>query len=365
MHLFHVFILVVVLMSPLWKVCHNTLQVFNTIFACLYIIIAKVFCLSSWVFISAFTTKPKTRIISKNLCCLSHKTFFFRNLILEFWTILVTPLDSPLVVVVDTWEQPLWWDIVFRLSNIIETRIVHDRNGVPVFLNPSLIAEFLNRCSMTCTHIMTQTESMTYLVWANKTDELSHKFVIEFHALSTFVEWTTLCHIPFGEQVHNIVIPAYMTLNNLTRTWVDDMWTVGILYFCRQIAKYAITSIINTHVLVVLWPFLTNDGILETCSLKGYVPVVDTLNEIRNPFLWSCWVDIIYNLLLRFYELTLSVCFLVFWYKTIASSNLFTLCSVLIIVEIGDICGEISHTLVPQTLTHRFFRKKYHRGIQT
>ena len=58
---------------------------------------------------------------------------------------LVAVFNSPLVVVVDPGIKSGLADIVLRLSDIVETGIVHDTDRVTVLLDPLLVTEFRDR----------------------------------------------------------------------------------------------------------------------------------------------------------------------------------------------------------------------------
>ena len=76
---------------------------------------------------------------------------------------------------------------------------------------------------------MTQTQRVAYLMTTDKTNQLAHQLLIKLHGLCTLVNGTTLYHIPFCKQIHHVVVPADMCLDNLARAWVNDAWTIGIL----------------------------------------------------------------------------------------------------------------------------------------
>ena len=157
-HLYEVVILVVFFLGPLGQVLHDTLQVLDTIFRGFHVVVAQVLCLGTWVFITTFTTKPQTRVAFQNIRGLGHEFFLLLVFILELRAPLITPLDSPFVVVVDTRKQTFGRDVVLGLCHIIETGIVHDAGRVAIFLDPCLVAQLLNGCSKRSTHVVTQTQ---------------------------------------------------------------------------------------------------------------------------------------------------------------------------------------------------------------
>src|SRR3712207_6902850 len=97
-------------------------------------------------------------------------------LVLELRTVLITPLDGPFVVVIDTGEQSLLADSILGLSHIIEAGVVHDTGRMAVGFHPCLVAELLNGRGPTCAHVVTKAQSVTYLVRSEEhTSELQSR----------------------------------------------------------------------------------------------------------------------------------------------------------------------------------------------
>ncbi len=225
-----ILILTVGLCRPLFDVLHHALQILQTVFVGFHLIVAQVLGLTAGVLGTSFVTAPpQTAVAFQHLRHFCPQGLLLLGGVLELRTVLITPLDGPLVVVVDTGEETFLTDLVLRLGHVVETGIVHDARRVTVFLYPGLVAQFLHRCGLRGNHIMAQTEGVAYLMTADKADQLSHQLVGEIHRLCFLVERAALCHIPFLHQVHHIVIPADMGLDDLTAAGVDDAWSVGIL----------------------------------------------------------------------------------------------------------------------------------------
>ena len=108
-----------------------------------------------------------------------------------------------------------------------------------------------------------------------------------------------------------------MCLDDLTRTGVDNMGTIGILNLGRQIAQARVAGILHADVGVILGQHLGYDSVLEAGGLESHVPVVDTLNEIGNPLLRCGGVDVIDNLLLGLGQFTTQILLLILWHQTI------------------------------------------------
>ena len=271
--------------------------------------------------------------------------------ILEFRTILVAPFDGPLVVDIDAWEQSALRHAVLWLSHIVEAGIVHDAHRVAVGLHPLLVAELLHGCGTAGDHVVAQAQHVSDLMGRDKADELAHELVGQLHGLRTLVEWSALGDIPFAHQVHHVVIPADMALDDLAAAWIHNARTVGVLGLGRQIAQETILRIVGTDV-AVLGHFAGYDGVFETGSLKGSVPVVDAGDEIGDPFLRRCRIDVVDDLFFRFHELALLIGLRVLRLQTIAVDDGVALGGSTV-GEAGLTRLEEAHTLVGDTWLHR------------
>ena len=152
---------------------------------------------------------------------------------------------------------------------------------------------------------------MTHLMTRHKAHKFAHKFVVHVHRLCPFVERSTLCQIPFCQQIHHIMVPTDVTFDDFSTARVDDSRSISILNLCRKVTKYVETSIIHTHLWVV-WPVTSLYCMLETSGLKGCIPVFYTLLKIRNPLLRCGRINVEDNGFDRFCELSFGVSTLVF-----------------------------------------------------
>ena len=144
---------------------HHPLQIFHTVIAGFHAIVTEVLRLTSRILSSTFTpTIPQTRIIAQHLSNLFTELFFLFERIVELRAILITPFNSPLVVIVDTWEESLLADTVFWLCYVVETSIVHDTGSMTILFYPSLVTQFFYWCSKTGTHVMAKTQGVTHLM---------------------------------------------------------------------------------------------------------------------------------------------------------------------------------------------------------
>ena len=100
------------------------------------------------------------------------------------------------------------------------------------------------------------------------------------------------------------MIPADVSLDDFTAAWVDDTRAIGILRLARQVAQHVETCIVQRDGWVVRRPVLRHDGILETSSFEGFVPVLDSHFQVFHPLLGCRRVNIEHNRFLRFHQPT-------------------------------------------------------------
>ena len=317
-----------------------------------------------WVFVGAFSAEPKSGIFGQNSGGFVHQLVFLRKLIFKLWAILVAPFDGPFVVIVYARKQSALADVVFGLGHIVKSCIVHDGCRVAMFLYPCLVAQLFNRRCIACAHVMAQSEGVTNLVRRDETYQFAHQPVVEVHRASTFVERSALCHVPFGEQIHHVMEPTDVTFDDFTAAWVFYMWAVSILGLRGKIAQHVETGIVKTHRGVVGGPLLALNGILKACRLEGNIPVVDSFNKVRHPFLGRCGVDIKHDWLDGFYQFTALIAFYVFGNEPETRDKLFALALVLLVREDGVGIGKETNAVVPNALAHGYFGQFNDRCVE-
>ena len=188
----------------------------------------------------------------------------------------------------------------------VEAGIVHDARRVAVGLHPLLVAKLFHGCGAAGDHVVAQAQRVTYLMGRDEADKLAHEFVRQLHGLGALVERSALGDIPFAYQVHHVVVPADVALDDLAAARVNDARAVGVLGLGRQIAQETVLRVIRTDVTAFGY-FPGCDGVFETGSLKGGVSVVDAGDEIGYPFLRCGRVDVVDDLLFRFHGFPLFI----------------------------------------------------------
>ena len=279
----------------------------------------------------------------------------------------VAPLDGPLVVVVDAGEDAGTAYAVLRLCHIVEARIVHDAGGVAVFLDKSAGAEAVNGHGAGCAEIVAKAESMTHLMGRDKADEFAHQFGVIIHFLGGLVNVAGLYHVPVVNEFHHVMIPANMAFNDFAGAGVVYLGAVGIFNGRGQVADAGVACIFHRHGAVVLRPFLTHDGILETGFLESLLPIVDSLDEIGAPLFRGGGINVINNGLLRFYQLAAPHLFhigTVFRLQTPTGDETLGLDALLKVGEEGEVVREVAHAGVEQAAHHGHLGQKDEGDVQ-
>ena len=108
------------------------------------------------------------------------------------------------------------------------------------------------------------------------------------------------------------------------------------------------------------------DGVLPAGLLKGFLPVVNTGNEVLAPLLGGSRVNVIDNGLDGLYQLSplLLLYILGTGFQAPAGDEANALHSLLVVGEHAVAIGEVTDARIKVTLLHGRLRKKDHRGIE-
>ena len=187
--------------------------------------------------------------------------------------------------------------------------------------------------------------------------QLSHEFLAEVHGSCGFVYAACLYHVPVMYQTHHIVIPADVAFQYLSRTWIMHVGSIGILDGACQITYAAVPCIFHAHGGIVLGPFLSYDGILESCFLKGLLPVIDTLYQILAPLFRSGRVYVVYYRLHGFHQFAPSHLLHILgpWFQSPSCDEFLAFHSLLLISETGIAVSKEAYSRVVIALHHGLF----------
>ena len=148
------------------------------------------------VVVVAFSAKP----VSLALCQLCNgklvelEAFFF--LALRIGEIAVTPIDGPLVIVVDTRKDSGFTNVILGLGYVVEAGIVHNGRRMTVFFDPRLVAQTVDGRCPRCPLVVSESEGMANLVRTYKAYELPHQLIIKLRLAGTGVNHACLSLVP-------------------------------------------------------------------------------------------------------------------------------------------------------------------------
>ena len=69
---------------------------------------------------------------------------------------------------------------------------------------------------------MGKSQRVAYFVGSHRSDKFAHQFIIEMHLLCAWITWTALDKIPIPQDRHQVVIPVYVALKDLTASRISD-----------------------------------------------------------------------------------------------------------------------------------------------
>ena len=133
--------------------------------------------------------------------------------------------------------------------------------------------------------------------------------------------------VPISQKVLNVMIPHNVTFEDLSRSWIVYMWSLSVLNICTDVSYYGVPSIFWTPVRIFFCgrSISGNDGFLKSSFFKSSLPIFNTLFDKWNPFFWSSWVDVVYDLLFRKYNFTLSISNRIGWIKSPSRNKSFAI----------------------------------------
>src|SRR5829696_7984369 len=103
------------------------------------------------------------------------------------------------------------------------------------------------------------------------------------------------------------MIPVDMAFEDLTAARVMNVRTAGVGNIRGFINNGRVTGTFQAPGRIVGWSHFGYDSILPAGFFKGYIPVINTLDQVWNPFLRRSRIDIINDLFLGFNQLATKI----------------------------------------------------------
>ena len=190
----------------------------------------------------------------------------------------VAPHRGPNIVGPDAGNQIRNIDVVLRLGDIVEARIVHDRWCVTHLVHPVTIPNLVLWIHRTSLHVVLKTERVANFVRHDEFKQTSHQIIGQRELLSTRIERACLQEIPRPLQVHDVVIELNVGFEDLSSARIVNVRATGILDRRRQPANHRVARVLWTEVRILLWcrRELGNDRILEPGGFKCLLPTLYT-----------------------------------------------------------------------------------------
>ena len=213
---------------------------------------------------------------------------------------------------------------------------------------------------------MTQTECVAYFMRRHEAYQFAHEFIVKLRFACPRVYGSGLYDIPVVEQQHYIVIPVDMCFQNFTAAGIVYVRTACVRNVGRLIDDSRVAGVFQTPGRIVRGGFLTDNGILESGFFEGFLPVVDTLNQVGNPLLRSSRVDVNNDRFLGFYKFSSQISFfvLVFRFETPTGDVRFVFHTVRVTVKVFIADSKIAYAGVIESRFHRLFGQEQHRAVQ-
>ncbi len=205
----------------------------------------------------------------------------------------VAPLDR--VDVVGAEVRGELRHVVAGLRDVVEAGVVHDRRRRAVRRGVGRRAEGVHGDRARRVEVVVEPQCVAYLVGGDEPDQLAHLGVTERHLLRVRVRGRRLHEVPVPQQVHDVVEPADVGLQDLAAARVVDVRAIRVLHGAGEIADDGVAGVLGIELGVLLRRrrVFGEDGVLEAGRLERPLPVLDALLEVGPPLLRRRRVDVI------------------------------------------------------------------------
>ncbi len=256
----------------------------------------------------------------------------------------VAPLDGELVVRPDHRHEA---GIVAGLRDVVEAGVVHDGRRHAV-LAGEVGAQVLDGVGGRRLHVVLQPDRVPDLVGRHEADQLTHQLVAELDAAGLRVHRRGLDEEPVPQEVHDVVVPLDVRLQDVSRPRIVDVRAGGVLRPRREIPDHRVAGILGMPLRIVLRRVGRDDRVGESGLLEGHLPVLDALREIRAPLLGRGRVDVVDDRLDRLDEFAAGVGLGVGGFEPPPDDVLALLGALRVVAVVDLVEGDVANALVEE-----------------
>ena len=269
----------------------------------------------------------------------------------------IAPLDCHEVIGTNVGRHDL--HAVARLSDIVETGIVHDaRRCAHHPAGEGGGTERVGGIGCRSNHVMSESEGMSHLMAGNETDGIADEFVRQVKSTGTWVGGRCLHTNPLADERLHVVPPDDVRLQNLAGARVESGRTHGICLFGGSIGEDRITHVVTFNIKGVVRHNDTH-GIFEPSPFEGFVPIENALCDIRTQMGGHCTANVERDGLHWLHQFSTHISQGVTGHET-PTGDVVGVFHLLLTVTIDEgRCGEIAHTPVFTTGAHRFVGQQH------
>ena len=274
----------------------------------------------------------------------------------------VSPPGRPDIVGADARHQVFDGDMVFRLGDIIEARVVHDGRGVAHLMDPFRIADFLEGVFGTGLHVVLKADGVAHFVADYVFQQTAHQVIGQRQLLRARIERADLGEIPVAGQHHDVVIELDVRIEDLARARVGNMRAAGVLDGGGQPADYRMTHVFRAPggVFFRRWHLLGDDRVGESRFFEGDVPILHAFDQPRDPLGGSRGVDVVDDRLDGVRNCGVGVLL----FEAPAGDVLHVVGLVIVVRVVRGAGGEVAHAIVEQARHHGLLGQFHHAVME-
>ena len=254
---------------------------------------------------------------------------------------------------------------VFGLRHVVEPGVVHNGRSRPHAAGERRRPQRIDGVRRAGLHRVLQADGVTHLVGGDEPDELAHHVVVELHPSCLRVGRRRLHEVPVPHQVHHVVIPVDVALQDFPGAWIVHVWAGRVLYCRREVADHRVADVFRAELGVFLrrGGIPGDDGIAESRLLEGHLPVLDALLEVGAPFFRGGGVDVIHDLLHGIHQFAAGPRLGIARLET-PPDDVPALSGALLVPPVVVLCDtEEPHAVVPQAWLHGLIGQEDHRVV--